>query len=75
MEKLLNLLNEINPDIDYLSEKHLLDDGLFDSLEILSIITAIDDHYGIEINAEDVSAENFNSIDSIMNLIKKYRGE
>lgn len=73
MEKLLRLLKEINPDIDYESERHLVGDGLFDSLEIMTIVVSIGEHFHIEINAEDVTAENFDSVENMMNLIKKYQ--
>lgn len=75
MQKLLNLLNDINPDIDYEKEKNLVDDGIFDSLEIMTLIVSIDDNYHIEIDAEDVTAENFNSVEKIMNLIKSYQNK
>lgn len=75
MQKLLNLLNDINPDIDYEKEKNLVDDGIFDSLEIMTLIVSIDDNYHIEIDAEDVTAENFNSAEKIMNLIKSYQNK
>lgn len=70
-EKLLNILMEINPDIDYENEKTLVDDGLFDSLEVMSIVTEIDDVFHVDIDPEDIIAENFNSVDSILKLIDK----
>lgn len=71
-EKLLRILIELNPDIDYESETALVDDGLFDSLEVMTIVTDIDDYFHIDIDPDEVIAENFNSVENIMSLIKKY---
>ena len=70
-EKLLNILVDINPDIDYEKETKLVDSGLFDSLEVMSIVMEVEDCFHVEIDPEDVIAENFNSVDNILNLIEK----
>lgn len=74
MDKLLRILNEINPDLDYTKESALVDDGLFDSLEVMSIVSEIEDSFHIQIEPDDVLACNFNSADAILELIKKYQG-
>lgn len=72
MDKLLRILWEINPDIDYEKEESLVDDGIFDSLEIMSIVSEIEDCFHIDIAPEDVIAENFNSAKNMMKMIEKY---
>lgn len=72
MEKLLKILNEINPDIDYEKEEALVDNGIFDSLEVMSIVNEIDVIFHIAIDPDDVIAENFNSVNSMMKMIEKY---
>lgn len=70
-EKLLKILMDINPDIDYKKETSLVDDGLFDSLEVMTIVTEIDDRFHVEIDPDDVIAENFNSVEKMLALIEK----
>ena len=70
-EKLLKILKDINPDLDYEKETALVDDGLFDSLEVMTIVTEIDDRFHVEIDPDDVIAENFNSLETILKLIDK----
>lgn len=70
-EKLLKILIDINPDIDYEKETALVDDGFFDSLEVMTIVTEIDDHFHVEIDPDDVIAENFNSVEKMLALIEK----
>lgn len=70
-DKLMKILRDINPDLDYEKETALVDDGLFDSLEVMSIVTEIDDRFHVEIDPDDVIAENFNSLEMILKLIEK----
>ena len=70
-EKLIAILTEINPDVDYEKETALVDNGIFDSLEIMSVVSDIEDGFHIEIDAEDVIAENFNSVKNMLELIEK----
>lgn len=70
-EKLIKILMEINPDLDYEKETALVDDGLFDSLEVMTIVTEIDNRFHVEIDPDDVIAENFNSVETMLALIEK----
>lgn len=72
-EKLLKILMEINPDLDYKSETTLVDDGLFDSLEVMIIVTEIDNRFHIEIEPDDVTSENFNSVETMLKLIERHQ--
>lgn len=71
-EKILKILKDINPDIDYDSETQLVEDGLFDSLEVMSIVSDLEDVFHIEIDPDDVVAENFNSVKTILKIVEKY---
>ena len=70
-EKLVKILMDINPDIDYEKEISLVDDGLFDSLEVMTIVKEIEDRFHIDIDPDDVIAENFNSVEKILKIIEK----
>lgn len=71
MEKLLELLNSIRPDIDFENETSLIDDGYLDSFDVVSIISEIDDVFGVQIRINELDPENFNSAEAIWNLIQK----
>lgn len=74
-EKILHLLQECCPDIDFLTAKHLVDDGELDSLSTAEIISALSMELGIEVPYEELTAENFNSLDAITALAEKYAAE
>ena len=71
MEKLLDILWEINPDIDFKTEDALIDGGMLDSFDIVTLVAEIDDAFGIEIPAEALIPENFNSAKAIFALIQR----
>ena len=71
MDELKQILEEIRPDLDFEAEKKLIDDGILDSFDIISIVGELNMHYGIEINVEDLLPENFNSMNAIFELVTK----
>ena len=73
MKKLLEILTDINEDVDFINEKALVDDGLIDSFDITSIITALDEEFQVRIEASEIEPENFNSIEAIMETVKSYQ--
>lgn len=71
MEELMDILNEINPDIDYESETNLIDGKVLDSLSILTLITEICEEFDIEIGPKWMRNENFNSVNAMWNMIQE----
>ena len=69
MERLLELLKSAKPEVDFVNNKRLVDNGLLDSLDIVSIIMAIEKEYDIVINPDDIDPDNFQSAESIYNMI------
>ena len=51
MEKLLEILNELHPEIDFTTHEELIDDGVLDSLDIVTIVTEIYDKFDVAIPA------------------------
>ena len=69
MEKLLNILTEIRPDVEFENEKNLLDDGILDSFDIVSIISEFNDAFEINIRVNHLTPENFNSVEAMKALV------
>lgn len=76
MEKLIEILKGIRPDVDFTNETALIDDGILDSFDVVSIISEIDEVFDVQIRINELDPENFNSADAIWNLIQtlKERG-
>lgn len=71
MDKLLAILSDLNPDVDFETEDALIDGGILDSFDIVSLVAEIDDAFGVEIPAEALTAENFNSAQALYALIQR----
>lgn len=72
MERLLKILNEARPDLDFAVETKLIDDSILDSFDIITIVGEINEEFDININVGDLVPENFNSAQAIWELIQIY---
>lgn len=75
MEKILEILKSIRSDVDFESEKHLIDDGILDSFDVVSVVGELCDEFDITITAEDLEPENFNSVEAIWALVERLQDE
>ena len=73
-EKLLSLLEEEYPDIDFTASDKLVDDGIMDSLTITGIISLLTIEFGISIPYEEIIEENFNSVDGLAAMVERLQG-
>jgi len=73
MEKLLEIITDLRPDLDFGKEDKLIDDGIFDSFDIITAISEINDAFGIGINVADLIPENMNSAAAMWELIQRYQ--
>ena len=71
METIVRMLNELHSDIDFNNAEGLIDDGVLDSLDIVSLVAQIDAELGITVPAEEIVPENFNSAQALMDLITR----
>ena len=75
MEELIEILEEIQPGVDYTTCKTLIDDHILDSFGILSLVSEIEDAFDIEVAPAELVAENFNSAESLWSMITSLREE
>jgi acyl carrier protein len=71
MEQLIEILKELHDDVDYNECETLVEDGILNSLDIVAIITEIDDKFDVRIPAEEILPENFNSAKALWELIER----
>jgi acyl carrier protein len=75
MKRLLEILESIRPDIDFVNEKSLVDGGFLDSFDIVSIIAELDEEFNIKIGVTDLGPDNFNSAEAIMKMVERLKNE
>ena len=74
-DRLLKILSELRPEVDFTSETALVDDGILDSFDMVALVTEINDEFDVRIGIENLVPENFNSVDSIIELIERLQEE
>lgn len=73
MEKLYEILNDIRPDVDFQTEDKLIDNGILDSFDIITIVSEINDAFDVEINVADLVPENMNSAKAMWELVNRLK--
>ena len=69
MEELIRILQSILPDVDYKTNDRLIEDKILDSFDIITLISEINEEFGVAIPAEEIVPENFNSAEKLYDLI------
>jgi D-alanine--poly(phosphoribitol) ligase subunit 2 len=72
-DKILEIVGQIRPDVDFAAEQSLIDSGVLDSFDIVSIISDLNDEFDISIRITELKPENFNSVDAILALVERLK--
>ena len=75
INRVLNILQSIRADVDFESEKQLIDGGILDSFDIIEIVSTFNDAFDIEIDVEELLPENFNTVEAMQQLIERLQNE
>ncbi len=75
MEKILEILEELHSDIDYMKEEKLVDNKVLDSFDLVTLVSELDDEFDIEITAKDFVPDNFNSVKAIYAMVERLMEE
>ncbi|MBO4336755.1 MAG: acyl carrier protein [Lachnospiraceae bacterium] len=71
MEKVIEILEDILPGEDVANEEALVDDNILDSFAIISLVSALEEEYGIIISPAELVPENFNSAKAIYDMVER----
>ena len=71
MDELLEILNDIQPGVDFENETQLIDNHLLDSLSIISLVAELEDTFDLTIPAVEIIPDNFNSAEAMMEMIQR----
>lgn len=75
METIMQILKGIRPDVDFANEKKLIDDGILDSFDIISIVSEFCETFNVDIDADDLEPDNFNTVEAMYELIQQRLAE
>lgn len=75
MNKLLGILEDIKPNIDYEKENELVDKRILDSFSILTLVAELEDSFDIEIPYDEIKPNNFNTLKNMWEMVSRLSGE
>ena len=75
MDELMEILENLRPDVDFSAETALVTGGVLQSFDIVSLVAEINDTFDIEIGPKWLRNENFNSAAAMWNMICEIREE
>ncbi|MBR4574644.1 MAG: acyl carrier protein [Lachnospiraceae bacterium] len=74
-DRIIEILMEVHPEVDYETENGLIDKRIFDSFDVVTVVGELMDEFDIEITAEHMIPENFNSAEAIAELVEQLEDE
>ena len=72
-EKIMEILSGLRPECDFENSENFIEEGLLDSMDIVALVDSVEEEYSISIPGTAISAKNFSNLDSIVELIEKYK--
>ncbi len=75
MEKVLEILNEIRPDVDFMNQTAIIDDGILDSFDIIAVTAEFNEEFDINIPIHELEPERYNTVANIWQLIQELQEE
>jgi len=65
------ILKTIRPEVDFSASQDFIGDGLLDSFDVVTLVSALDKHFAISIQGVDIMPENFRDLTTIEALLRK----
>ena len=75
MDELMELLQELDPEVDFENEEALIDDRILDSLTILALIADIEETFDVTVPAVEIVPATFNSAKAMYAMIERLQEE
>lgn len=75
MDKIMQILEELRPDVDFALQQDLIDDGVLDSFDIVSLVSELCDAFEVDIDVNDLLPENFNTPAAMLALVERLQNE
>lgn len=75
MERLIEILEELKPGVSFDENTKIVEDKIFDSLGMISLVAELSDEFDVEITAIDIVPENFETVSTIWAMIERLQNE
>lgn len=70
-EQVLEILKDIRPEFEFEGVENFFEEGMLDSFDLMTLVSTLDERFGIKIDGTDILPENFMNVDSIVALVER----
>lgn len=71
-DQIINILTDLRPEFDFTQEGiNFIEEGMIDSFDMVALVSDLESQFGVIIDGIDIVPENFESVEAIINLLKK----
>ena len=74
-DEIIEILEDIKPGVDFDSATDIISSGILTSLNIITLVRELNDEFDVQIGADKLLPENFESVDAIEKLIIEMQDE
>ncbi len=75
LKDIITILHNLHPDVDFEQCENLVDDGILDSLDIVSLVAEMYEVFDVIVPADEIVPENFNSAHAIAEMAERLKDE
>ncbi|MBE6017083.1 MAG: acyl carrier protein [Lachnospiraceae bacterium] len=75
MDELLEILEDLHPEVDFETATGLIDNKILDSFDVVTIVAEVNEEFDVAIPAEELIPENFNTAQALWKLIERLMDE
>ena len=75
MQEILELLSNMKPGVDFAEQTNMIEDGVLTSMDVLMLVSALEEEFDVEIGLKEVIPANFCSAEAIFNLVQRLQDE
>lgn len=74
MDEIYEILTELHPEYNFKGNDGVIEEGILDSFDLISLVTMVEEKFDVLIDALDILPENFRSVEAIAELVRKSGG-
>lgn len=69
--RVIEILKDIRPEFEFEGVENFFEEGMLDSFDLVTLVSTLQEEYGVKIPGEAILPENFVNVDAIVALMEK----
>ena len=70
-QQIIQILKRMHPEVDVQSSHSLVDDGILDSLDIVTLVSELNATFDVRIPVTEILPDRFNSVSALADMIRR----